>query len=368
MSGTWGNKLKLSIFGESHGGGIGIVISDLPPGIELDMDFINKQMARRAPGRSNLATARVEKDYVQILSGFFEGKTTGAPLCGVIYNDDTRSKDYSELKELMRPGHSDYPAYVKYLGFNDYRGGGHFSGRITAPLLFAGAIATQILQKYKGIVIGSRIKSIGSIEDEIPGNTALDDRLLLSLKDMDFPVLSEERAAQMKEAILAAKADNDSVGGVVEVFINNVPAGYGNPFFDSVESRLSHMLFSVPAIKGLEFGAGFGITKLRGSKANDCYYLSEGKICAKSNNNGGIIGGITDGMPIVFRAAVKPTASISLPQKTVNVCSMKESELEIVGRHDPCIVSRIFPVIEGTAAITLLDLIMERDGEIWTAR
>lgn len=367
MSGTWGNKLKLSIFGESHGAGLGIVISDLPPGIELDLDFINKQMARRAPGKSNLATARVEKDYVQILSGLFEGRTTGAPLCGIIYNDDTRSKDYSELKELMRPGHSDYPAYVKYLGFNDYRGSGHFSGRITAPLLFAGAIATQILQKYKGIVIGSRIKSISSIEDEIPDNTIIDDSLLLSLKSMDFPVLSDEIAAQMKEAILAAKAENDSVGGVVEVVINNVPAGYGNPFFDSVESRLSHMLFSIPAVKGLEFGAGFEISRMRGSSSNDCYYLSEGKISAKTNNNGGIIGGITNGMPIVFRTAIKPTASISQPQKTINVRSVEEAELEVSGRHDPCIVSRIFPVIEGAAALTLLDLIMERDGEIWTS-
>jgi len=364
MSSIWGNKLKLSIFGESHGEAIGVVIDNLPTGIKIDMDYINKQMARRAPGKSGLATSRVESDSVKILSGVFNGNTTGAPLCAIIYNEDKKSKDYSELKDNMRPGHSDYPAFIKYGGFNDYRGGGHFSGRITAPLLFAGALAMNILEKYKGIYVASHISSIYNIED---------DRVLLTdyeadgfsyLKDMEFPVLSEEKGEHMKAEILKAKEEKDSVGGTVETIITNIPAGYGEPFFDSAESRLSHMIFSIPAVKGIEFGAGFDITKMLGSSSNDAYFLRDKKISAKTNNNGGILGGITNGMPMVFRTAIKPTASISLPQDTVNVVSMENTILQIEGRHDPCIVPRAVPVIEGASALVILDLMLERDGEI----
>jgi len=362
----WGNKLKISIFGESHGEAIGVVIDSLPPGIELDIAYIIKQMMRRAPGKSELTTSRNESDFFHILSGYFNNKTTGSPLCAIIYNEDKMPKDYSILKNNMRPGHSDYPAFVKYSGFNDYRGGGHFSGRITAPLLFAGAVAMQILEKYKNIFIGSRIKSIYNIEDNIIPDLNAD--LIQSLKNMEFPVLSDEKRILMKSAILKAKEEDDSVGGIIETFIINMPAGLGEPFFDSVESRLSQMIFSIPSVKGIEFGAGFNIAKMRGSSANDPYYIKEDQILSESNNNGGIIGGITNGMPIIFRAAIKPTPSISLLQKTVNIPSMENTELQIKGRHDPCIVPRILPVIEGAAALVVLDLMLERNGELWITK
>lgn len=364
MGSIWGDKLKISIFGESHGQGIGVVIDNLPPGIKIDMAYIEKQMDRRAPGRTQLTTTRKESDSVKILSGVFNSYTTGAPLCGLIYNEDQRTKDYSELKENMRPGHSDYPAFVKYEGFNDYRGGGHFSGRLTAPLLFAGALAMDILEKHKGIYIASHIKSIYNIEDEDielidykPGHFSY-------LRDMKFPVLSEDRGQLMRNEILKAKEEGDSLGGSVETLITNVPPGYGYPFFNSVESKLSSMIFSIPSVKAIEFGAGHKITKMKGSKANDSYFIKDGQVSLKTNNNGGILGGITNGMPILFRTAIKPTPSISLPQDTVNIASMENSLLEIKGRHDPCIVPRIVPVIEGASALVILDMLMGRDGKV----
>lgn len=363
MGSIWGNKLKLSIFGESHGEGIGVVIDSLPPGIKINMDYIESQMARRAPGNSELSTKRKESDSIKILSGVFNGYTTGAPLCGIIFNEDKKSKDYSQLQYNMRPGHSDYPALVKYGGFSDYRGGGHFSGRITAALIFAGALAMSILEEYKGIFVASHIKSIFNVEDHGMELIDYEPEHFNYLRDMEFPVLSEEAGELMKAEILKAKEEGDSVGGTVETMITNVPAGYGNPFFDSVESRLSHMIFSIPATKAIEFGAGYNISKMRGSSANDSYLLKDGRISAKTNNNGGILGGITNGMPILFRTTIKPTASISLPQDTVNVASMESSVLQIEGRHDPCIVPRALPVIEGASALVILDLLMERDGE-----
>jgi chorismate synthase len=357
-----GNKLKVSIFGESHGTAIGVVIDGLPSGIELDLNYINKQMLRRVPGNSNLSTSRNEKDLYNILSGYFENRTTGAPLCAIIYNEDKKSKDYDTLKNNMRPGHSDYPGFIKYLGFNDYRGGGHFSGRITAPLLFAGALAMQILEKHKNIYIGSHIKSICKIQDEDILDINKDS--ILRLRNMKFPAVSEEKAIQMQSEILKVKNDGDSIGGIVETFIINADGGLGQPFFDSVESKLSHMIFSIPAVKGIEFGAGFNITKMHGSESNDSYYIDNCKVSARSNNNGGIIGGITNGMPIIFRTAIKPTPSISISQKTINVSSMENTDLKISGRHDPCIVPRALPVIEGAAALVVLDLILEREGEL----
>lgn len=364
MSSMWGTKLKLSIFGESHGDGIGVVIDNLPPGIKIDMDYIEKQMARRAPGKSELATKRKESDAVKILSGIFNDYTTEAPLCAVIYNEDKKSKDYSQLKDNMRPGHSDYPSFVKYEGFNDYRGGGRFSGRITAPLLFAGALAMNILERYRDIFIASHIKSIYNVEDERINLTNYSPGHFNYLRDMEFPVLSDEAGKFMRTEIIKAKENGDSVGGTVETIMTNIPAGYGEPFFDSVESRLSQMIFSIPAVKGIEFGAGFNIAGMLGSAANDPYFIDDGKLSAKTNNNGGILGGITNGMPVLFRTAIKPTPSISLPQNTVNVASMENSVIEIKGRHDPCIVPRAVPVIEGAAALVILDLIMERDGKI----
>ena len=363
MSSMFGNKLKISIFGESHGKGIGVVIDGLPSGLKIDLNYIEKQMTRRSPGRNNLSTPRRESDKFNILSGLFQGKTTGTPLCATIENQDKKSKDYTSIKTVIRPGHSDYTGFAKYSGYNDYRGSGHFSGRITAPLLFAGSIAMYILEKYKGITIGTRIKSIYNITDI--SEIKVDDNGLNELKDMNFPVFSVEKGILMEQEILKAKENGDSVGGVTETFILNVPKGYGEPFFDSVESKMSHMIFSIPAVKGIEFGEGFKVSEMKGSTANDQYYVNEGCILTYSNNSGGILGGITNGMPIIFRTAIKPTPSISRLQKTVDISTMKNKTVQIEGRHDPCIVPRAVPVIEGAAALVVLDLIMEREGEVW---
>lgn len=355
MSGIWGDKIKLSIFGESHGKAIGITIDGVEPGVELDINYINEELGRRAPGKSQLSTTRQEEDNFEILSGYFKGRTTGTPLCAVIYNNDKHSKDYESTKNLLRPSHGDFTGYVKYNGFNDYRGGGHFSGRITAPLVFAGAVCKQILRD-KGIIIGSHIKSIGEIEDNSFDMICLSVDELEKLRNSEFPLLNKDMEKSMKEAILNAKTDKDSLGGVVEAAVLNLPAGIGSPFFDSVESRLAHLLFSIPAIKGVEFGLGFEIAKLKGSKANDDFYIEDNSIKTRSNNNGGILGGITNGMPLIFRAAVKPTPSIGKLQNTVDIKKRENTKLEIKGRHDPCIVPRVLPVVEAAAAITILDL------------
>lgn len=357
MSGVWGNKLQVSIFGESHGKAIGIVIDGLEPGIEIDMEAVNKEMARRAPGKNKFSTQRKEGDEVQIVSGFFNGKTTGTPLTGLIWNSDQHSSDYSNIKDTPRPGHADYTGFVKYNGFNDYRGGGHFSGRITAPLVFAGAVAKQILMK-KNIVIGSHILSIHNVKEEYFDKVNINKKTLETLTNKQFPVLDDAKGIEMKEAILSAKNELNSVGGVIECCALNLPAGLGDPFFDSVESTLSHLLFSVPAVKGVEFGLGFDITKIKGSEANDEYYYDEARnVKTYTNNNGGILGGITNGMPLIFRAAIKPTASIYKEQKTVNLKTKENDDIAVVGRHDPCITLRAVPVIEAVCAIGILDII-----------
>lgn len=357
MSGMWGNKLKVSIFGESHGAGIGITIDGLPSGIEIDMEEVLKEMARRAPGKSRLSTARKEGDQPEILSGFFEGKTTGTPLCAVIRNSDQHSKDYGKLKDLMRPGHADYPGFIRYNGFNDYRGGGHFSGRITAPLVFAGAVCKQILN-IKGINIGAHVKSIGTIYDKSFDEVELTKELLDNLKINELPLLCSEKEEIMRNAILEARSDCDSVGGTIECTVIGIDAGVGNPFFDSVESTLAHLMFSVPAVKGIEFGKGFEMSELRGSQCNDEYYYDGDKVKTYTNNNGGITGGITNGMPILFKVGIKPTPSIAKKQRTIDIAENKESELIIEGRHDPCIVQRAVPVIEAVTAIGILDLVL----------
>lgn len=357
MSGMWGNKLKVSIFGESHGVGIGITIDGLPSGFEINMNEILKEMGRRAPGKSKLSTARRETDSPEILSGYFEGKTTGTPLCAIIRNGDQHSKDYGKLKDLMRPGHADYPGYIRYNGFNDYRGGGHFSGRITAPLVFAGAICKQILES-RGIFIGSHVKSIGEVEDKSFSEVELTKELLDNLKENELPLLLSDKEDLMRETILKAKSDLDSVGGTIECTVLGMNPGVGNPFFDSVESTLAHLMFSVPAVKGIEFGKGFEMSKLRGSECNDEYYYDGDKVKTYTNNNGGITGGITNGMPILFKVGIKPTASIAKKQRTINIAEKKDAELEIHGRHDPCIVQRAVPVIEAVTAIGILDLIL----------
>ena len=356
MSGQWGKKIKYSIFGESHGRGIGITIDGLPPGIKLDMNFINNEMQRRAPGKDEFSTQRNEGDEVEILSGYFHGYTTGTPLCAVIFNEDQNSVDYDKLKNIARPGHADFTGKVKYSGFNDYRGGGHFSGRITAPLVFAGAVAKQILD-HKGIIIGSHILSIENIFDSYFDAVNLENQLLIDVLKKSFPVIDDLKGKEMKSVILKAKGEMDSVGGIIEAAILNLPCGLGEPFFDSIESNLAQLLFSVPAVKGVEFGKGFEITKMPGSQANDVLYMDKVSVKMKTNNNGGINGGISNGMPIVFRVAMKPTPSIAKLQNTIDMSKGENSELSVTGRHDPCIVLRALPVIEACAAMSILDFI-----------
>lgn len=357
MSGVWGNKIKLSIFGESHGKAIGIVIDGLKPGIEIDIEYIKNEMKRRAPGDSPLSTPRKETDKFDILSGYFNGRTTGTPLSAIILNNNTRSRDYEKTASLLRPGHADFTGNVRYRGFNDYRGGGHFSGRITAPLVFAGAICKKILED-KGILIGSHIKSIGAIEDgSCFDPVSISKESILKLSKSKFPVLDEVRGKDMEESILKVKEEGDSVGGVIETVVVNLPPGIGDPFFDSVESSISHLLFSIPAVKGVEFGEGFNIASMKGSEANDEYYISEeSTMKTYTNNNGGVLGGITNGMPVIFKTAIKPTPSIAKAQKTVDIKKKQNTFLKIEGRHDPCIVPRAVPVVEAVAAIGILNL------------
>lgn len=353
---TWGENLKISIFGESHGGGIGIIIDGLPSGIKPDLDFVNSRMNRRRPGKNKMSTPRNEKDEVEILSGLFNGRTTGTPLCGIIRNSDTHSSDYTP--SILRPSHADYTAYVKYGESRDYRGGGHFSGRITAPLVFAGAVAQQILTD-RGITVGTHIAAIGNIKDNLYDPVSVTSEILNHMENSDFPVLNPECRSAMQNKIEEARKNADSVGGVLECGICGLDVGCGSPFFGSFESRMSAMMFSVPAVKGIEFGAGFGLAEMYGSAANDSFCINNGKISTVTNNNGGINGGITNGMPVIFRLAVKPTPSIGKPQNTVDIEKKENTVTQIKGRHDPCIVHRAAPVVTAAAAIAVLDMLMD---------
>ena len=333
-----------------------VCYSGLPSGLELNLEDIAYEMRRRAPGKSPLSTARSEEDIPEILSGYFNGKTTGTPLCAIIRNTNTRSKDYSLLKDVMRPCHADYSGNIRYNGFNDYRGGGHFSGRITAPLVFAGAICKQIL-KEKGIVVAAHVKSIKDIKDKSFLDSDIDLNSVEALKTFELPLIDKSIEENMRKEILEAKEDMDSVGGTIECGVFGINPGVGDPFFDSVESTLAHLLFSVPAVKGVEFGRGFELTNMRGSQANDEIYYEDGKVKTRTNNNGGILGGITNGMPIIFTTAIKPTSSIGKEQKTVNINTKENTILKVEGRHDPCIVQRAIPVIEAVTAIGILELL-----------
>jgi len=356
MGSTWGKNIKLSLFGESHGVGIGITIDGLPSGIELDLDAIRIEMKRRATGKNKLTTARKEADEFEILSGYFNGYTTGAPLSIVIRNQDQKSRDYSKIKDIARPAHADYTGNQRYNGFNDYRGGGHFSGRLTAPIVFAGAIAKQILAK-EGIFIGSHIKAIKNIEDRNFNEQDLNRDRFIELSKEQLPFLNEEIRKKAKDLILEARSNHDSVGGIIECGIIGMKPGIGNPFFNSIESQLASLMYSIPAVKGVEFGTGFEITKLYGSEANDNIYIKDEKVVTSTNHNGGILGGISNGMPINFKVAIKPTPSISKTQDTVNMKTNEETKFEIVGRHDPCIVPRALVVVEAMTAIGILDFI-----------
>lgn len=355
MPATWKSNLEVTIFGESHGKAIGVVLGNFPAGIKLDEEFIAAQMKKRAPGQNTISTSRKEADKVEIVSGVFEGVTTGAPICGMIYNSDQHSQDYSILKEKMRPAHSDYPASIRYQGFNDVRGGGHFSGRITAPIVFAGAMCKLAL-KQKEIQIISHIAQIKDVHDErFP--LEITPAMVAKLEAMQYPVLKDGVFEQMSQTIDAARRSQNSVGGKIECAILNVPAGLGNPFFDSVESKISSLMFSIPAVKSIAFG-NESISELTGLEANDEYFYDENEaVKTTTNNNGGILGGITNGMPIVFTLGLKPTSSISLKQKTIDIKNRENTTLEIVGRHDPCVVLRAAVVVEAMSAIATLDLL-----------
>ncbi|WBW99351.1 chorismate synthase [Oceanirhabdus sp. W0125-5] len=364
MSGSWGKNYRVTIYGESHGTGVGIIIDGLPGGIEFPYEYINKELYRRKPGKNRFTTGRQEEDNFKVLSGIFEGYTTGTPINLFIENKDKRSRDYSEIKNKMRPGHADYSGYQKYFGYNDYRGGGHFSGRLTAALVMAGAFARKILENMD-IHIISHIAQIGDIKDNIFSQEEINDEIFLRLKDHEnqFPIINEDIKEAMMSEIIKAKEDNDSVGGVIESLVLNVKPGVGNPFFNSVESSISSMLFSIPAVKGVEFGEGFGFAHMRGSQSNDEMRVVDNKIITLTNNNGGVTGGITNGMPIVFRTAIKPTPSIGKEQLTADISKMENTVLNITGRHDPCIIPRALPVIDNATAIAILDLVLERIKE-----
>lgn len=363
MSSYLGKNLRISVFGQSHAQAIGVTVDGLPAGEQIDMEQLQDFLDRRAPGRDATATPRREADVPRFLCGLVDDVTCGAPLCAVIENTNTRSKDYDTLKDVPRPGHADYTAQIRYGGFQDVRGGGHFSGRLTAPLCIAGGIAGQILQR-RGIEIAAHIHSIGSAEDRPFCAMGEDTATLQSLRSKQFPVLNDDAEAEMRAVIMAARAEGDSVGGVVECIITGLPVGVGDPMFGGVESRLAAALFGIPAVKGVEFGAGFGVAEMRGSENNDPFVVENGRITTTTNHAGGILGGITTGMPVVFRLAIKPTPSISREQDSVSLSRGEGEKLVVEGRHDPCIVPRAVPVAEATAAVVLLDMLLDAPA-VW---
>ncbi len=353
MSNITGNRIKISIFGQSHSRAIGFTLEGLPAGIRIDMERLKAFMQRRAPGNSPLATQRKEADEPEFIAGLADGLTCGAPLTVLIWNKDAHSKDYSNIKDMPRPGHADYTASVKYGGYNDIAGGGQFSGRLTAPLCAAGAIALQLLEE-RGIRVFSHIYSIADVKDTpYPLTGPFED-----VSGKELPVIDNDVMNKMQERILKAKEELDSVGGTVECAVTGVRAGLGDPMFDGIENTIARMVFGIPAVKGLEFGRGFEAASLRGSENNDEFCIEEGVIKTRTNNHGGILGGITSGMPIVFRTAFKPTPSIARPQKSVSLSKMEEGVLEIKGRHDPCIVIRAVPCVEAAAALSILDHVL----------
>lgn len=357
MSSNFGEKVKITIFGQSHSEAIGVVIDGLPVGEAIDMEQVQQFMERRAPGRNAYSTPRKEGDVPRVVSGLFEGKTCGAPICAIIENTNTRSKDYDKLKDLPRPGHADFTAWVKYDGYNDHRGGGHFSGRLTAPLCFAGAVCKQILER-KGIHVGAHILSIKGVKDASFDAVSVDANTLKTVAAKSFPVQEDAAGEAMQAAIAAAKEQGDSVGGIIECVVTGLPVGVGEPMFDGLESRLAAAVFAIPAVKGVEFGAGFGVADLFGSENNDDFiYNADGTVETKTNNHGGSLGGISSGMPLVFRAAFKPTPSISKEQDTISISKRENDKLAVVGRHDPCIVPRAVPCVEAAAAVAILDLL-----------
>lgn len=353
MSSTYGENLKLTIFGQSHGPAIGMTLDGIPAGLPVNFDELQDFLNRRAPGQNNWSTPRKEEDRPEFLAGVLDGFTCGAPIAAVIHNTNTRSGDYANLKDCPRPGHADYTAQIKYGGFQDAAGGGHFSGRLTAPLCIAGGLCKQWLAE-QGIRIAARISAIADVTDIAadPLNPPLD------LIGADFPVLSPDAGQRMRDRISDARMECDSVGGIIECYITGLPAGLGEPMFGGVESRIAQIVYGIPAVKSVEFGIGREASELRGSQCNDAFTVENGRISTLTNHAGGILGGITNGMPVIFRAAIKPTPSISRPQQSVSLSKAQEQELVVKGRHDPCIVPRAVPVIEAAAAIAMFDLIL----------
>lgn len=356
MSSIYGKNMKLSIFGQSHGAAIGMTLDGIPAGLPVNTDVLQQFLNRRAPGQHTYATARKEADEPEFLSGIVDGYTCGAPIAAVIRNTNTRSGDYQNLKDCPRPGHADYTAQVKYGGYQDVAGGGHFSGRLTAPLCIAGGLCMQWLES-KGIRIRAHISQIAGICDESYDPVAPQ----IDQVQSEFPVLDAVCGQQMCRAIAEAKADGDSVGGIVECAVIGLPVGLGDPMFDGMEGRIAQIVYGIPAVKGIEFGLGFAAAACRGSQNNDAYTIQNGNVITTTNNCGGILGGITNGMPLIFRTAVKPTPSISIPQQSISMSALTEQQLQIHGRHDPCIVPRAVPVIEAAAAIAIFDAILEQE-------
>lgn len=357
MSSDFGKTLRVGVFGESHGAAIGVTVDGLPAGERIDMDELQTFLDRRRPGKNPLSTARRETDVPEFLSGLRDGVTCGTPLCAVIHNSDQHSADYAELADKPRPSHADYTAWVKWRGQADMRGGGHFSGRLTAPLCVAGGIAGQILAR-RGIFVGAHLAAVGTEEDEtFPLHPT--DELFRAVAAKPFPTLSDAAGERMQRVILDAREAQDSVGGIIECAAIGLPAGVGEPMFDGVENRLAAALFGIPAVKGVEFGAGFGSARLRGSENNDALRVENGRVVTETNRAGGILGGITNGMPLTLRVGIKPTPSIGQKQKTVSLSRMENTELTVHGRHDPCIAHRAVPVVEAVTACVLLDVLLE---------
>ncbi len=359
MSSSWGRQIIYSLFGESHGAGIGITIHNLPAGFRPDFTRVRYELDRRKPGTGIHATPRQEADDYEILSGLYNDKLTGAPLTVFFPNTDKESEDYKNLGATPRPSHADYAASMKYSGYQDLRGGGHFSGRLTAPVVFAGMIAAQLLEK-QGVAIGTRICRIGTVTDE-PHSLSDSEQADIAggaLKGKPLPFLSKKSEADAKLLLEELRASGDSAGGQVELIATGIPAGWGEPFFDSVESLVSHLIFSIPGVKALEFGAGTAFGSMTGAQSNDSWILDKGKVRSRTNNSGGINGGITNGMPVQFRVTFRPTPSISLEQETVDLETLKTTTVKIKGRHDPCIVPRACPVVEAVSAMAILEAML----------
>lgn len=363
MSSQIGNRLKVSVFGESHGTAIGAVIDGFPAGVKIDTEQLLAFMKRRAPGRDKTATPRKEDDLPRILSGILEDVTCGTPIAAEIANKDQHSKDYKNVAAVARPGHADYTGFVRYGGHNDVRGGGHFSARLTAPLVFAGGLCLQYLAQ-RGIYIGAHLASVADQKDASFDAVGLTVEELLAPGKKNFPVIDDSSEALMRNIIEEARLDADSVGGVVEVAVLGMPAGIGSPIFDTIEGRLAYGYYGIPAVKGVEFGAGFEVTQMRGSQNNDEFYMAEdGSVKTRTNNHGGVLGGISSGMPVTARLAFKPTPSIGKPQKSIDYRNNVDADMGVKGRHDPCVAVRAVPVVEAVTAIIIMDMLLEQEGK-----